>query len=131
MVALYYEAEKRGYAVVGTTNKTERLTGFYVKWGDDSSDIEPLLHLYKTQVFELAQLLGVPRRIIEKKPSPDLAPGITDEYAMGIPYMDLDRILQKMESAVSLEDEDPELVKKVQEIVSAAHVRDMRNLSIS
>jgi len=130
MVVLYYEAERRGYAVVGTTNKTEYLTGFYVKWGDDSNDIEPLMHLYKTQVLDLAKLLAIPHSIIDKKPSPDLAPGITDEYAMGITYKDLDRILEKIECSMPLVEEDPTLVKRVQDIVSAARVRSMKNANL-
>jgi NAD+ synthase len=130
MVVLYFEAEKRGYAVIGTTNKTEYLTGFFVKWGDDSSDIDPILHLYKTQVFALARLLDVPPQILNKAPSPDLAPGITDEYAIGIHYSDLDRILEKIEQHQSLISEDPLFVRKVEEILAAARIRAMRNLSL-
>jgi NAD+ synthase len=130
MIALYYEAEQRGYAVVGTTNKTEYLTGFYIKWGDDSSDIEPIMHVYKTQVFELAKELGIPKRIIEKKPSPDIAPGITDEFAMGIAYGDLDRILQKIELDQSLSDEKQDVVEKVREILSSAKYRNTRNINL-
>ena len=130
MIALYYEAEQRGYAVVGTTNKTEYLTGFYVKWGDDSSDIEPIMHLYKTQVFELAKEVGLPQKIIKKEPSPDLAPGISDEFAIGLSYTNLDRILQKIEDGQPLSDEDPDLVEKVQQILAAAPYRNIRNLSL-
>src|SRR3712207_8823542 len=59
-------------SVIGTTNRTEYLTGFYVKWGDDATDIEPLLHLYKVDVYKLAKELKIPEKIILKKPSPDL-----------------------------------------------------------
>ncbi len=130
MTTLYYEAEQRGYAVAGTINRTEFLIGFYVKWGDDSSDIEPIMHLYKTQVFELAREIGLPQRIIEKEPSPDLAPGITDEFAIGLSYTDLDRILKKNELSLPLSDEDPELVEKVQKILAAVPYRKIRNLSL-
>ncbi|OAA28456.1 NAD synthetase [Kosmotoga arenicorallina S304] len=130
MCLLYLEAEKKGFAVVGTTNRTEYLTGFYVKWGDDATDIEPLLHLYKTEVFELARILEIPERIVNRPPSPDLVPGLTDEVAMGISYTDLDRILQKIEKGKSLDDELPEKAEKVKVLLEAAKYRNLRMLSI-
>ena len=130
MIRLYFEAEKRGYAVAGTTNLTELLTGFYIKWGDDSTDIEPLMHLYKTQVFAMAGELGIPRRIIDKKPSPDIAPGMTDEYALGMEYYDLDRILAKIRGSEALDDEPAEEVARVKAILDAAAFRNIRNLNL-
>lgn len=93
MVILYYYAEMENRLVVGTTNKSEAMTGFVVKWGDNVADIEPILPLYKTQVFQLASYLDVDQGIIEKAPSPDLIPGIVDEFALGIDYPTLDKIL--------------------------------------
>ncbi|WP_129408349.1 NAD(+) synthase [Marinitoga lauensis] len=130
MVLLYFHAEQLNYAVVGTTNKTELNTGFYVKYGDDSVDIEPIMHLYKTQVFELAEKLGIPEKIINKSPSPDLIPGITDEYAMGITYKDLDRILIKIENNEDLSYEKQDLVDMVMEITKAAKYREIKNIHI-
>lgn len=130
MSLLYLEAEQRQYAVVGTTNKTEVKTGFYVKWGDDSTDIEPILHLYKTQVYALARELNIPDRIINKKPSPDIAPGIMDEYALGIKYEDLDRILLKIEKDEDLKEEDTEKVKKVKDIIYYSSYRNIRNIHL-
>ncbi len=134
MIRLYFEAEKRGYAVIGTTNLTEFLTGFYIKWGDDSTDIEPIMHLYKTEVFELARELRIPQKIIDKKPSPDIAPGITDEFAMGISYSRLDSILKKIRVAGSpdagIEDEPEEEVRRVREILKTAEYRNIRNLNL-
>jgi len=130
MLLLYYEAEKRGCAVSGATNRTEIKTGFYIKWGDDSSDIEPILHLYKTQVYALAEELGVPKTITAKKPSPDIAPGITDEFALGMDYETLDRILEKLETGASLSGEQPERVERVRDILEAAKYRDVRNLNM-
>ena len=123
---LYLEAEKKNYAVVGTTNKTEYLTGFYVKWGDDAVDIEPILHLYKSQVYDLARELKVPEKIIEKAPSPDLIPGITDEYALGMSYKTLDRILIKMENRSSISEEDKLKVERVKKIVESAKKRELK-----
>ncbi|WMJ80307.1 NAD(+) synthase [Clostridium sp. MB40-C1] len=130
MCYLYMEGEKRGYAVMGTTNKTEYLTGFYVKWGDDAVDIEPLLHLYKSQVFQLAKKINIPEKIISKPPSPDLIPGITDEYALGISYEELDRILEKIENRRSLLGEDKDNIKRVKDLMMAGKNRDIRMLSI-
>ncbi|HAK46933.1 MAG TPA: NAD(+) synthase [Spirochaeta sp.] len=134
MVRMYFEAEKRGYAVAGTTNLTELLTGFYIKWGDDSTDIEPIMHLYKTQVFELAQELGIPRKIVGKQPSPDVAPGITDEFALGMSYDKLDRLLMKIraedESGIPVLGESDADINRVREIIEAAEYRNVRNLNL-
>jgi len=130
MVCLYLEAERRNFAVVGTTNRTEALTGFFVKWGDDSADIEPIIHLYKTQVFDLAKALRIPDRITAKKPSPDLLPGLTDEFALGMSYAELDSILMKIEQGRDLSDERLEAVEKVRRILRAARKRHLRNLAL-
>lgn len=131
MCNLYFEAEKRGYAVAGTSNKTEILTGLYVKWGDDASDFEPIAHLYKTEVFELARELKVPEKIIKKAPSPDLIPGLIDEFAFGMNYQELDKILKKIESGAKLDDEDPQKVGKVLKILKAAEKRKIKCVKIT
>ena len=97
MLVLYYFAELENRLVVGTTNRSEAMTGFVVKWGDNVADIEPILPLYKTQVRRLATFLDVPEEIIRKAPTPDLLPGIVDEMAMGIDYETLDRILEGLD----------------------------------
>jgi len=130
MCYLYLEAERRGYAVVGTTNRTEYKLGFYVKWGDDAVDIEPILHLYKTQVYELAKELDVPEKILRKAPSPDLIPGITDEFAIGMSYQDADRILMKMEKGEDLSNEDPEKVERIREILENVRFREVKMKSL-
>ena len=104
MVLLYYWAEIKNYAVLGCCNKTEKLTGFFIKYGDSASDIDLISHLYKTQVRELAKFLGVPESIVNKAPSPDLIPGMTDEYALKISYEILDRILYGIERNLKIED---------------------------
>jgi len=131
MVYLYKEAELRNYAVIGTTNRTEFLTGLYVKWGDDSSDIEPILHLYKTEVFELAKELDVPEKIIKKPASPDLIPGLTDEEALGLSYVDIDRILKKIIEGNNLDDEDPRKVAVVKRLYDLGERRNkVRNINL-
>jgi len=94
MILLYLHAELENRLVVGAANRTEHEIGFFVKYGcDHAADIMPLLGLYKTQVTKLARHLEIPAAILEKKPSPDIIPGITDEDAIGMPYGKLDMIL--------------------------------------
>ena len=104
MVLLYSYAEHHNFLVAGTANKTEFLTGFFVKYGDSAADIMPLLPLYKTQVIQLAKFLQVPEKIINKTPTPDLIPGITDEFALGITYEKLDLILAGLDLNMEVED---------------------------
>jgi len=84
---------------VGAANKSEYKIGYFVKHGcDDATDIMPLLNLYKTQVRELARYLNIPARIIEKPPSPDVIPGLTDdEEVIRISYEKMDLILLALE----------------------------------
>jgi NAD+ synthase len=100
MAYLYYYAEKLNYLVVGTSNKSEETVGFFVKYGDGASDIMPIGNLYKTQVKQLSRWLGVPETIIQKAPSPDILPGITDELALKISYEKLDLILLGFEKGM-------------------------------
>jgi NAD+ synthase len=97
LVTLYFHAELENLMVLGTTNRSEAMTGFVVKWGDNVADVEPILPLYKTQVRQLARFLDVPQPVMSKAPSPDLMPGITDEFALGLSYEKLDAILWEME----------------------------------
>ncbi len=95
---LFYYAELNNYLLVGTANKTEWLTGFFVKYGDNIADIMPISNLYKTQVFDFARYLKIDAHIIEKSPSPDLIPGVIDEDMLGLPYKKLDLILFGIEN---------------------------------
>jgi len=101
MVLWYYYGELNNYLIIGNCNKSEKLAGYFVKYGDSGSDIDPLAHLYKTQVRELAYFVRVPERIIEKAPSPDLMPGMTDEFALQMKYETLDQILYGIEKGFS------------------------------
>ena len=103
LLHLYYYAEIKNLLVVGTANRTEYLIGFFVKYGDGSADIMPLLNLYKTQVWEVAKYLGVLKIIIDKAPTPDLIPGLTDEEIIGLKYSELDSILSGYGSCLSVE----------------------------
>lgn len=104
MVTLYYYADSGNLLVAGAANKTEYLIGFFISYGcDNAADIMPIRHLYKTQVRQLAEYLGLPREIIDKPPSPDLLPGFNDEDLIGIPYEALDLILFGLEGGLSHE----------------------------
>ena len=104
MLLLYKYAELENRLVVGAANKSELMTGFFVKHGcDHAVDVMPILSLYKTQVKELAKHLKIPKHFITKSPSPDIVPGITDEQAMGISYNELDKILYLLEQKVDKE----------------------------
>jgi NAD+ synthase len=105
MMHLYYYAEKMNYIVCGTTNKTELIEGFFVKYGDGGVDIEPLSHLYKAQVYQLSEHLGVIREIIERAPSPDTwSFQVSDEeFYFRIPYEILDLLLFAWEYNVPAE----------------------------
>lgn len=93
MVALYdISARERGL-VIGTSNKTEIMVGYGTLFGDTASAINPIGDLYKTQVWQLAGELGVPKQIIEKTPSADLWEGQSDEDELGCSYAQLDSLL--------------------------------------
>ncbi|USS41291.1 NAD+ synthase [Thermococcus aggregans] len=96
MVLLYAHANSRNYLVLGTSNKSEFLTGYFTKWGDSASDYAPLINLYKTEVWEIAKRIGVPEKIINKKPSAGLWEGQSDEDELGISYKLLDEILYRL-----------------------------------
>lgn len=93
MVVWYALANRTGSLVAGTGNKTEIMVGYSTKFGDAACDFNPIGDLYKTQVRQLAEYLGVPETIIKKPPSAGLWPGQTDEDELGISYDHLDLIL--------------------------------------
>ncbi len=96
MIVLYDLSAKYGALVVGTSNKTELLLGYGTLWGDLAHAINPLGDLYKTQVWELAEYVGVPEVIVKKKPTADLWPGQTDEGELGLSYGEADAILYEL-----------------------------------
>ncbi len=93
MSILYDIAYREKALVVGTSNKSELLIGYSTRWGDGAHDINPIGDLYKTQVWQLASFIGVPEKIVKKRPSADLWPGQTDESEIGLSYRTLDLIL--------------------------------------
>jgi len=118
MITLYYFANKLNYLVVGTGNKSELVIGYFTKYGDGGADILPLGNLLKNQVKELAEYLGIPKKIINKPPSAGLWAGQTDEEEIGINYNQLDKYLKegKLNNKI--------IEKKIQDkITQSAHKR--------
>lgn len=97
MVILYSIANNENGLVVGSSNKTELLTGYFTKYGDGAADLYPIGDLYKTQVRMLAKNMNLPREFIDKVPTAGLWKGQTDEDELGIKYEILDKILYGIE----------------------------------
>lgn len=96
MTILYDHSAALGALVLGTSNKTELLLGYGTLHGDMASALNPIGDLYKTQVWQLAAAMEVPRVVVEKQPSADLWAGQTDEQELGFSYREVDRLLFRM-----------------------------------
>jgi len=92
MAMLYYHAEVNNYAVIGTANKNEHDQGFFVKYGDGGVDIKAIGHLFKTQVYQLAEYLNVPEEIRRRTPTTDTygAPCNQQEFFFRLPFETMD-----------------------------------------
>src|SRR3989344_5315481 len=93
-VILYNYANSNNALVIGTSNKTELMLGYFTKYGDGAVDIEVIGDLFKTDEFGLARFLGLPEKIINKIPTAELYHGQTDEDELGASYKELDKILK-------------------------------------
>jgi NAD+ synthase len=130
MIVEYMFAEKMNYAVCGTTNKTELLTGFFVKYGDGGVDLEPIANCYKLQVYKLAELLHIDQRIISRAPSPDTWSHFTsdEEVSLRIPYDILDQLLYSDENHLPQEIVQQSTKLDLQQIEWAnKHIHSIRN----
>lgn len=96
MCLLFDQAAARQALVLGTSNRTELMVGYSTQYGDSACALEPIGHLYKTEVKALAEILGMPEQIITKAPTADLWHGQTDEAELGMPYEELDEILWEL-----------------------------------
>ena len=106
MSTLYFHAEALHYAVIGTPNKHEQEQGFFVKYGDGGADIMPIGNLYKTQVYQLAEYLGVPKGIIERTPTTDTysAEQTQEEFFFQLPFGLMDRFWYGYENGYTPEE---------------------------
>ncbi len=112
MTSLYYYAASLNYLVLGTDNWSELTTGYFTKYGDGGIDLAPLGRLVKTEVRELARHLGIPEKLINKKPSAGLWQGQSDEEEMGISYAELDHYILTGEADSAVEARIAELSTK-------------------
>ncbi len=93
MITLFDQAKLHDALVCGTENRTEHLLGYFTRYGDAASDIEPICHLYKTQIYQVAEYLQVPQTIIKRSPTAGLWEGQTDEGEFGFTYKEADEVL--------------------------------------
>ncbi len=129
MAVLYDLSAEWNALVVGTSNKTEALIGYTTIYGDNACALNPIGDLYKTQVRQLAEAVGVPRAIIRKAPSADLWPGQTDESEVGFEYADVDRLLYWLVDRRRSEEEliglgfEPAFTRRVAGMVAGAEFK--------
>jgi NAD+ synthase len=132
MIALYMQAEKMNYVVSGTTNKSELLCGYFVKFGDGGVDIEPIANLYKLQVYRLSEVLKIDKKIITRAPSPDTWSHYTSDqdFYLRMPYEILDQLLYAEEHNLPTD-----IIQKctgltpVQMNSAQKHIQSMKNAS--
>jgi NAD+ synthase len=97
MTVLYYHANRDHCIVCGTSNRSEYMLGYCTKYGDNAADLQPILHLYKTEVYVVARELGIPEPIMTKAPSAGLWEGQSDEGEIGLTYAEIDSSLRALE----------------------------------
>lgn len=119
MSMLYYHAERLHYAMIGTPNKHEVEQGFFVKHGDGGADIMPIAHLYKSQVYQLAEYFGIPQEIINRTPTSDTysAEQTQEEFFFQMPHLEMDLIWYGMENEISPEEVGKVLGKTTNDIL--------------
>ena len=119
MSMLYYHADRLNYAVIGTANKNEHGQGFFVKYGDGGADIKPIAHLFKTQVFQLAAYLGIPKEIQERTPTTDTysAECTQEEFFFRVPFEIGDIVSYAMEKNVPVKEVAEELDLSEEQVV--------------
>jgi NAD+ synthase len=93
MIYLFDTAKKINALVCGTENKTENFLGYFTRFGDEASDLEPIKKYYKTQIWEMGKILGIPKKIINKAPTAGLWEEQTDELELGFTYKEADSAL--------------------------------------
>ena len=118
-------AKDHNLLLLGAGNRSEYLAGWFVKDGIDDMPFSPLLGLYKTQVRQLADFLGLPSEIRSQPPSPDMVKGVTDEFAIDISYTTLDIILDGLDRGLP----DEQIVAAGASEKQISHVRKINQLS--
>lgn len=123
MSMLYYHAERLYYAVIGTPNKHEVEQGFFVKHGDGGADIMPISNLYKTQVYQIAEFLNIPKEIIQRTPTSDTysAEQTQEEFFFQLPFEEMDLVWYGYENKYPAHEVAGALGKTETEIKSIYH----------
>jgi NAD+ synthase len=131
MIVLYDRSRSHHALVIGTSNKTEWLLGYTTQFGDSASAINPIGDLYKTQVRQLSEAIGVPDAILKKAPSADLWSGQTDEEEMGITYSEVDLFLYYLVDCRESDEElldrgyKPEYISKIRSMIRRSQFKRM------
>lgn len=112
MITLYSFAQENNYLVIGTSNFNEIMTGYFTKYGDSGSDIIPLANLLKGDIVEIAKELGVPEKIINKKPTAGLYENQSDEDELGVSYAEMDSFFKNEECPIDKKEIIENLIKK-------------------
>jgi NAD+ synthase len=128
---LYYYANAKNYLVLGSSDKSEHLIGYFTKFGDGASDITPIISLYKLQIREIAKYLGVSENIISKKSSPHLWKEHEAEEELGVSYEEIDSILYCLfEKKLSIDETekitgiDKSIIEKINQLnINSEHKR--------
>lgn len=97
MTTLYLHAALNNYLVIGTSNRSELITGYFTKYGDGGVDFEPIADLLKEEVYEVGRIFNIPTSIMEKKPSAGLVADQDDESELGFTYEELDGFIKSGE----------------------------------
>lgn len=118
----YYHADRLNYAVAGTPNRLEYDQGFFVKQGDGAADFKPIAHLYKTQVYQLAEHLGIPEEIRKRAPTTDTfsMPQTQEEFYFALPYDRMDLCLYAHNHRVPAADLAPAVSLTVEQVERVA-----------
>lgn len=135
MIILFDYAKKIDALVCGTENRSEHILGYFTRFGDEASDFEPIQHLFKTQVYELAKYIGAPQVFIDKTPSANLWAGQTDEDEFGFLYKDADQVLENLDGSQTQTQKLPgfgtSLVQSVQKRVASNAFKHKTPYSLS
>ena len=137
MIVLYDRSEAFRGLVMGTSNRTETLLGYFTLFGDSAAALKPIEHLYKYQVRSLSRFLGIPDEIVNKAPSADLWEGQTDEDDLGFSYDLADQILylitemELSEEQVADQGFDPDVVARVNRCMQSSAFKRHAPLSLS
>ena len=130
---LYYYANSKNYLVLGSSDKSEYMIGYFTKFGDGASDITPIISLYKLQVREIAKYLGVPENVISKKSSPHLWKEHEAEKELGVPYEKIDSILYclldkklTIDETAKITQIDKSIIEKINQLmINSEHKRSL------